>query len=71
MSTFTPASQTATAPVNGFIPQANQWVRLRDRISEYSAEEALLLCENADGSWVAWVPDHGETQLQREQLLKL
>lgn len=71
MSTFATAPQSATAAAAGFIPQAHQWVRLRDRISPYSAEEALLLCENSDGSWVTWVPDYGEATLQREKLLKL
>jgi len=71
MSPFATAPHSATTTVAGFMPQAHQWVQLRDRISPYSAEEALLLCENSDGSWVAWVPDHGEATLQREQLLKL
>jgi hypothetical protein len=31
----------------------------------------LLLCEETDGRWVAWVPDFGEALLAREQLLKL
>jgi hypothetical protein len=45
-------------------------VQLRDRLSEYSDDQALLLCEATDGRWVAWIPDHGEALLERDQFLK-
>jgi len=70
MRVVTPVSQNAVAPA-AFVPQADQWVQLRDRLSDYSADQALLLCEEADGRWVVWVPDHGEAVLEREQLLRL
>jgi hypothetical protein len=69
VSTLVP--QSVAAPTTVFIPQAHQWVQLRDRLSEYSANQALLLCEELEGRWVAWVPDHGEALLEREQLLSL
>jgi hypothetical protein len=28
--------------------------------SPYSFDEALLLCEQDRGRWVAWIPDFGE-----------
>lgn len=52
-----------------FAPRARQWVRLRDRLCDYSDDHALVLCED-DGRWVVWVPDYGVAVLEREQLLK-
>ncbi len=52
-----------------FVPQAHTWVQLRDPLSEYSDDQALLLCQDEDG-WVAWVPGYGEAHLSREQILK-
>lgn len=63
--------RSVATPASVFIPQPYQWVQLRDRLSEYSADQALLLCEETEGRWVAWVPDHGEALLEREQLLNL
>ncbi|NEQ32034.1 MAG: hypothetical protein F6K04_13690 [Leptolyngbya sp. SIO4C5] len=70
MTVSTSVSAKLAAAVTGFVPQAQQWVKLRDRISEYSAEEALLLCEEAEGRWLAWVPDHGEAVLDRGQIFQ-
>ncbi|MBW4579970.1 MAG: hypothetical protein KME42_10415 [Tildeniella nuda ZEHNDER 1965/U140] len=47
------------------------WVKLLQRPSAYSADEALLLCEAADHQWVAWIPDYGEIVLRREQFESL
>lgn len=41
------------------------WVKLLQLPSEYSADEAKLLCQDSDETWVAWVPDHGEVVLHR------
>jgi hypothetical protein len=71
MKVSTLAPQSVAAPATVFIPQAYQWVQLRDLLSEYSADQALLLCEETKGRWVAWVPDYGEALLEREQLLSL
>lgn len=54
-----------------FVPEPNLWVKLRDPLSPYSFDEALLLCQRADGSWIAWVPDFGEVGLNRHQFYKL
>lgn len=49
----------------------NNWVRLRQPLSAYSPNEALLLCEEAEDSWVAWVPDLGEVRLHRYQFSEI
>ncbi|OLP18742.1 hypothetical protein BST81_09080 [Leptolyngbya sp. 'hensonii'] len=59
-----------TSDAVGFVPQPNTWVRLRDPLSLFSFDEALLLCEETDGRWVAWVPDFGETLLERHQFVR-
>ncbi|MGI0492959.1 hypothetical protein ACN4EG_14340 [Alkalinema pantanalense CENA528] len=46
---------------------SNRWVKLKAQLSEYSFDEALLLCECPDGRWIAWVPDFGEACLSPEQ----
>lgn len=43
----------------------DSWVKLIELPSEYSSEEALLLCQVSTDSWLAWVPNHGEIQLNR------
>lgn len=70
MSTILPVSQ-GMAAVDPFVPMPRQWVQLRDRCSEYSFDQALLMCETSNGDWMAWVPDHGEVTLARYQLLQL
>ena len=70
MTAFAPTPSTSVVSPEGFMPQVNQWVQLRDRISDYSDDQALLLCEEADGRWVAWVAGYGEVRLTREQMLK-
>ncbi len=70
MSTILPASQGIAAS-DQFVPMQRQWVQLRDRCSEYSFDQALLMCETSKGDWIAWVPDHGEVTLARYQFLQL
>ena len=41
----------------------NTWVHLLKLPSEYSYDEALLLCDLGEDKWVAWIPNHGETVL--------
>lgn len=66
-ATSTPqVSRTGKTP---FVPQANEWVNLRDGMPGYGYHQALLLCEQEDGQWGAWVPDHGETLLRRDQFV--
>ncbi len=64
------ATQQAIASTEVFVPQADQWVQLRDTLSDYSANEALLLCEAGADQWVAWVPNIGQVMLGREQMVQ-
>ncbi|WP_299408159.1 hypothetical protein [Acaryochloris sp. IP29b_bin.148] len=68
ISTKTPQATLSLADV--FVPKAAQWVQLRDCLSEYSADTALLLCEAEKDRWVAWVPGFGQATLERSQLLQ-
>lgn len=64
-------SLTVVTEPKGFRPrlelEPNTWVYLLELPSEYSADEALLLCECCDGQWVAWVPEYGEVVLHETQ----
>ncbi|MFE4105010.1 hypothetical protein [Almyronema epifaneia] len=42
--------------------QAGQWVPLAASVPFESAE-ALLLCRQCNGQWIAWIPDYGEVSL--------
>ncbi|MFK8185634.1 MAG: hypothetical protein AB8B99_19840 [Phormidesmis sp.] len=50
-----------------FQPESGLWVALRNAPSDYSHDEALLLCETFPGEWVSWVPGFGEITLSRGQ----
>ncbi|WP_339384093.1 hypothetical protein [Gloeocapsopsis crepidinum] len=50
---------------------ANSWVQLQDLPSDYSHDEALLLCQLSHDEWVAWVPQHGEVILHAHQFCAL
>lgn len=47
--------------------QANTWVQLLQQPSDFSYDEALLLCQLSAQEWVAWIPDHGEAVLNVSQ----
>lgn len=47
--------------------QPSSWVTLRQRPHPFSADEALLLCQESEDYWVAWVPDCGEVRLHVNQ----
>lgn len=47
--------------------EANSWVKLLQLPNPFSDEEALLLCQQSEDEWVAWVPNHGETILRTNQ----
>ena len=52
-------SQTELAP--------NMWVHLLELKSKWSFDEALLLCQNSENEWIAWIPNHGEAVLRTSQ----
>lgn len=45
--------------------QPGSWVRLRNPASAFSHDEALLLCQESEDEWVAWIPNYGETVLKQ------
>jgi len=51
--------------------QASAWVQLRERPSEYSHDEGLLLCQHSDTEWIVWIPDYGEMVLHRSQFSEI
>lgn len=53
-----------------FQPKSDLWVALRNAPSDFSHDEALLLCETSVGEWVAWVPGFGEVTLNRSQFFQ-
>lgn len=69
MSAILPIPQGIASPET-FVPRPRQWVQLRDRCSEFSFDQALLMCEALNGAWIAWVPDHGEVTLERHQFFQ-
>jgi hypothetical protein len=48
-------------------PKENMWVHLLEALNPYCHEEALLLCQESESEWVAWIPDHGEAMLHIHQ----
>ncbi len=67
----TPALELDGSTTVPFTPRSSTWVKLRELPSDYSFDEALLLCEESDGGWVAWVPSFGEIILARADFYNL
>lgn len=66
-----PQQSIAASPSSEvFVPKAHQWVQLRNSLSEYSEDTALLLCPGVQDRWIAWIPGFGQATLERSQLLK-
>ncbi|WP_310430143.1 hypothetical protein [Chamaesiphon sp. VAR_48_metabat_135_sub] len=57
-------ADTNRASIDSFQPQADIWVKLRNRPNDYSDDEALLMCETGAGGWLGWVPGFGQIALQ-------
>ncbi|HEY9887564.1 MAG TPA: hypothetical protein V6D02_04135 [Candidatus Obscuribacterales bacterium] len=66
-------SVTTTTPFPGWYPVCHitytrdTWVKLLELPHAYAADEAKLLCQATQDSWVTWVPDHGELVLNKSQ----
>jgi hypothetical protein len=43
--------------------EVNMWVHLLEPLTVFCYGEALLLCQNSDREWVAWISDHGEANI--------
>lgn len=52
-------------PVCHITYDRSSWVKLIQPPSEYSFDEAMLLCQESPTTWIAWIPDHGEVVLDR------
>lgn len=52
-------------PISGLTE--GTWVKLLEPLSQFSYDEALLLCPASDSHWLAWIPDYGETILDKYQ----
>jgi hypothetical protein len=52
-------------PVCHITYNRDAWVKLINPPSQFSDDEALLLCQESSDTWVAWVPDYGEVVLNR------
>jgi hypothetical protein len=48
-------------------PVAGTWVKLHNWEGCLGSDLALLLCEETDGWWSAWIPDWGPTALHTSQ----
>lgn len=71
ISTKQPQQPIGVSPSSEvFVPRSHQWVQLRNSLSEYSEDTALLLCPKDRDRWIAWIPGFGQATLERSQLLK-
>lgn len=58
-----------SCPIHAYIDappetlQESIWVQLVDPPSAFSADEALLLCQEAENRWLGWIPGYGEASL--------
>jgi hypothetical protein len=50
--------------------QASTWVHLLEPPSAFSYDEALLVCQQSEDEWLAWVPEHGEVVLHINQFCR-
>lgn len=49
------------------VPEEGMWVRLLERPNSWSFDEALLLCQESEYEWNAWIPDYGEATIHLRQ----
>ncbi len=57
--------------IDGFVPQRDLWVQLRNSPTSYAEDTALLVCAAAVDVWVAWVPGYGEILLNRSEFHRM
>jgi hypothetical protein len=53
------------------LPMPSKWVSLLDPPTPHCDDEALLMCQYADGQWAAWIPDFGEVKLHSGQFCRM
>jgi hypothetical protein len=54
-------------PVYHTAHNRDPWVKLMRLPTDMSFDEALLLCQESEDVWLAWVPDFGEIRLNRNE----
>jgi hypothetical protein len=64
-------TEISAESIDSFQPQADTWVKLRDRPNDYSDDEALLLCETLANTWIGWVAGFGQIELQPGEFYRL
>lgn len=70
-SEFSALPLTERPPFAGSQPIANTWVRLVQPPTDFSFDEAWLLCQDEQGRWLAWVPDYGSIVLDSTAIAPL
>ncbi len=53
------------------VPLPSTWVNLLEPPTPHCYDEALLMCQYADGQWSAWIPDFGEVKLHSGQFCRM
>jgi hypothetical protein len=47
--------------------EPSTWVKLSNPPTAFSFDEAWLLCQCDDDTWLAWIPDYGEILLNVDE----
>lgn len=50
--------------------QPSSWVEVLELPSPFCSDTALLLCQESEDQWLAWIPDYGEVKLSTDQFRK-
>ena len=70
-SGFAALPLTERPPFAGAQLTANMWVRLLQPPTDFSFDEAWLLCQEEQDRWQAWVPDYGSIVLDSTAIAPL
>ena len=49
------------------LAEPHTWVHLLTEFSAFAGEEALLLCQESNLTWLAWIPNYGQANLDVSQ----
>jgi hypothetical protein len=70
-SDFANLPVTERPPFPGQTFAANTWVKLLYPPTDFSFDEAWLLCKDEQDQWLAWIPDYGTLLLDPEAIALL
>lgn len=62
-----PLAAASAYPCCHITHSRDSWVKLTQPLDDFAHDEALLLCQDSQTRWFAWVPDYGEVMLHRSQ----